>query len=313
MSDDVLLEVTDGVGRITLNRPRQINALTLGMLAETGDRLVDWLDDDTVERVRLTGAGERGLCSGADVRALRTDLAERGEAAAEAFFTIEYGVDALIANYPKPVRADLFGITMGGGMGLAAHCSERVVRADSRLAMPETIIGLFPDVGVLYELSRAPGELGTHLALTGSRVGAADAVLVGLADRAEGDVPDATLPAQRHWIDECYAGDDPVAIVRRLEDHAVAAARDTGALLRQRCPFAVAVSLAAIRRAANLPDVAAVLGQDHALAVPMVQRPDFSEGVRAQVVDKDRTPSWHPGRLEGVDPADVQALFAALD
>ncbi len=312
MSDEVLFEVAGGVGRVTLNRPRQINALTQAMLAEIGDRLADWVDDDAVEWVHLTGAGERGLCSGADVRTLRAELAERGEAAAEVFFTIEYAVDALIANYPKSVRADMFGITMGGGMGLSAHCSERMVRADSRLAMPETIIGLFPDVGVLYELSRAPGELGTHLALTGGSVGAADAVLLGLADHAAGDVPPAVLPGQRDWIDACYAGDDPLAIVRRLEEHPDAEARETAAVLRQRCPFAVAVTLAAIRRAATLPSVAAVLAQDHALAVPMVLRPDFSEGVRAQVVDKDRNPAWNPARLEDVDPAEVEAVFARL-
>ncbi len=312
MSDDVRFEIADGVGHVTLDRPRQINALTLPMLAEIGDRLADWVDADAVERVHLSGAGERGFCSGADVRAVRADLAARGASAAEVFFTIEYAVDALIANYPKPVRADLFGITMGGGMGLAAHCDERVVRADSRLAMPETIIGLFPDVGVLWELSRAPGELGTHLALTGGGVGAADAVLLGLADRAVGDVSPAVLPGQREWIDACYVGDDPLAIVQRLEEHPDADARETAAVLRQRCPFAVAVSLAAIRRAATLPDVAAVLGQDLALAVPMVLRPDFSEGVRAQVIDKDRNPTWAPERLEDVDPAEVAALFRDL-
>lgn len=312
MTDEVTFDVADGVGMITLNRPRAINALSVAMLIAIGERLSDWLDDDGVERVLLRGAGERGLCSGADIRALRAELAERGAAAAEAFFTIEYAVDALIANYPKPIRAEMFGITMGGGMGLSAHCPERVVRSDSRLAMPEAIIGIFPDVGVLYELSRAPGELGTHLALTGGSVGAADAVAIGLADRADGAVPPALLPPRRHWIDECYAGDDPLLIVTRLEQHADAEARATGAELRQRCPFSVAVSLAAIRRAATLPDVAAVLGQDLALAVPMVLRPDFTEGVRAQVVDKDRNPSWSPARLEEVDPAEVDALFAGL-
>lgn len=312
MSDEVLFEVAGGVGRVTLNRPRQINALTQAMLAEIGDRLADWVDDDAVEWVHLTGAGERGLCSGADVRTLRAELAERGEAAAEVFFTHRIRRGRPDRELPKSVRADMFGITMGGGMGLSAHCSERMVRADSRLAMPETIIGLFPDVGVLYELSRAPGELGTHLALTGGSVGAADAVLLGLADHAAGDVPPAVLPGQRDWIDACYAGDDPLAIVRRLEEHPDAEARETAAVLRQRCPFAVAVTLAAIRRAATLPSVAAVLAQDHALAVPMVLRPDFSEGVRAQVVDKDRNPAWNPARLEDVDPAEVEAVFAQL-
>lgn len=309
---DVLFEVQGGVGRITLNRPRAINALTTAMLADIGEQLSAWRDAPSVERVHLVGAGERGLCSGADVRTLRADVLERGEVSAEVFFSVEYAVDALIATYPKPMRADLFGITMGGGLGLSAHCSERVVRADSRLAMPETIIGLFPDVGLLYELSRAPGELGTHLALTGGSVGAEDAVLVGLADRVEGEAPAGVLIWQRPWIDECYAGDDPLAIVQRLAEHDDPEARATADVLRQRCPFAVAVSLAAIRRAALLPDVMSVLAQDLALAVPMVLRPDFAEGVRAQLVDKDRNPSWRPARLEDVDPTEVAALFDDL-
>lgn len=309
---DVLFEVQGGVGRITLNRPRAINALTTAMLADIGEQLSAWRDEPSVERVHLVGAGERGLCSGADVRTLRADVLERGEVSAEVFFSVEYAVDALIATYPKAMRADLFGITMGGGLGLSAHCSERVVRADSRLAMPETNIGLFPDVGLLYELSRAPGELGTHLALTGGSVGAEDAVLVGLADRVEGEAPAGVLIWQRPWIDECYAGDDPLAIVQRLAEHDDPEARATADVLRQRCPFAVAVSLAAIRRAALLPDVMSVLAQDLALAVPMVLRPDFAEGVRAQLVDKDRNPSWRPARLEDVDPTEVAALFDDL-
>lgn len=132
-------------------------------------------------------------------------------------------------------------------------------------------------MGVLYELSRVPGELGTHLALTGGTVGAHDAVLVGLADRVEGEAPAGDLAWQRDWIDECYAGDDPLAIVQRLAEHPDPQARATAEVLRQRCPFSVAVSLAAIRRAATLPDVASVLAQDLVLAVPMVLRPDFAE------------------------------------
>lgn len=310
--NDVLFDVDGGVGRITLNRPRAINALTTAMLADIGEQLADWRENVRVDSVHLAGAGERGLCSGADVRTLRADVIERGEVAAEVFFAVEYAVDALIATYPKPIRADMFGITMGGGMGLSAHCSERVVRADSRLAMPETIIGLFPDVGVLYELSRSPGELGTYLALTGGAVGAEDALLLGLADRIEGEAPSGQLDGQRGWIDECFGGDDPVAILTRLEAHADPDARACAQVLRQRCPFSVAVSLAAIRRAATLPDVVSVLGQDMVLAVPMVLRPDFAEGVRAQLVDKDREPRWQPSRLEDVDHGEIAALFADL-
>jgi enoyl-CoA hydratase len=309
MSADVLVEESGGVGLLTLNRPQAINALTLDMLQRIGDALGAWADDAGIEGVRLRGTGERGLCSGADVRTLRAAVVARGAAAAQEFFAVEYAVNALIAGYPKPFRADMAGIVMGGGLGLSAHATDRVVTPDSRLAMPETIIGLFPDVGVLYELSRAPGELGTHLALTGSAIGAADAIEVGLADRAETELPPAQLPGQRGWIDDCYAGDDPVVIVARLEEHPDPAARETGALLRQRCPFAVHVALAAIRRAADLDGVAAVLEQDFRLAVPIVTGADFLEGVRAQLVDKDRRPRWRHARIEDVDPAEVAALF----
>ena len=146
----------------------------------------------------------------------------------------------------------------------------------------------------------------------GQRVGPArpQQTCRGLADRAEGEIGPAELTPQRAWIDECYAGDDALAIVHRLAEHPDPAARATAEVLRQRCPFAVMASLAALRRAAELPSVPAVLGQDLALAVPMVLRPDFSEGVRAQVVDKDRNPAWSPSRLEDVDPAEVSALFA---
>lgn len=307
--NDVIFEVRDGEGRITLNRPRSINALTIGMLADIGEKLSDWLDDDRVERVRLTGAGERGLCSGADVRALRAELAGRGESAAQLFFTVEYAVDALIATYAKPVRADLFGITMGGGLGLAGHCADRVVRADSRLAMPETIIGLFPDVGMLYELSRAPGELGTHLTLTGGGVGAADAIALGLADRAEGEIGPAELTPQRAWIDECYAGDDAERMLAALLAHPDPAARAAGQALAGMAPTSVKVTLRAIRAARSMT-LAQVLDQDLRLARHFLARPDLPEGIRAQVVDKDRTPLWQPAELAAVTAADVDTFFA---
>ncbi|QLQ15211.1 MAG: enoyl-CoA hydratase/isomerase family protein [Micropruina sp.] len=303
----VLAEVAGGVAKLTLNRPRAINALTPEMLDLLARHLTAWSGDESVREVVLAGAGERGFCAGADVKALRAHLAAGGVSGD--FFKQEYALDAFIAGYSKPVTALMHGIVMGGGLGLTAHARRRVLSSDSRLAMPETIIGLYPDVGALYELSRAPGELGTHAALTGLAFGPADGLLLGLADECAGDPGAGVLSGARGWIDECYAGDDPVAIVRRLEGHADPDARAAGALLRQRAPFAVWVTLVALRRAARMGSVADVLAQDLLIAPRMAERPDFAEGVRAQVVDKDRNPRWQHARIEDVDAAEVADVF----
>jgi enoyl-CoA hydratase len=211
---EVLAEVSAGVGRIRLNRPRQINALTVPMMHAIAGILDDFAADAAVTAVELTGAGERGLCAGADVRALR-ELATSGGDVRD-FFETEYGVNLQVAGYPKPYRAIMTGITMGGGLGLSAHGSQRVVDTTSRLAMPETQIGLFPDVFVTPLLARMPGEVGTHLALTGASINAADAVRLGLADEVAGTVGAADPALAADWIAECYAGDDPVEILGRL-------------------------------------------------------------------------------------------------
>ena len=304
---EVLVEVIDGVGSILLNRPRAINALSTGMMQTIGDTLSSWRHDPSVERVELRGVGERGFCSGADVRALREVVLEGGDFMR--FFDLEYTLDNDIATYPKPITAFMSGITMGGGLGLSAHASRRVVDASSLLAMPETIIGFEPDVGVLFILSRAPGELGTHLAMTGATIGPTDALLAGLADECAGECPPGVLADSRAWIDECYAGDDPAAIIRRLEEHpdprAAAAASD----MRARSPLSVAVALEAVRRAAGMGSVAEVLAQDSVLARNMIGSSDFVEGVRAQLVDKDRNPRWQHARIEDVSREEVLACF----
>ena len=314
MPSELVVEVRDGVGRLRLNRPAAINALTPAMMAGIDAALDQWRDDDVVESVELTGEGDRGLCSGADVRALRAHIESGGDPVP--YLAAEYAMNAAIAGFPKPYVAHMRGITMGGGLGVSAHGSRRLVYPDSRLAMPETIIGFIPDVGISWLLARAPGELGTHLALTGAVVNATDAVLVGLADDVVGlgaaGAPTSELASDREWIDACYAGDDPVQILHRLEAHPEPRARAAGELLRLRCPFTVAVALQALRRAASLPDVPSVLAQDLTLAGTVLRRPDFAEGVRAQLVDKDRTPRWHPARLEDVDPAEVAESFASL-
>lgn len=304
-TDDLIVEAREGVGHLVLNRPRTINALSPAMLAGIHRALDDWADEGSVVRVEISGSGERGLCSGADVRVLR-EVVLSGEDHME-FFEVEYAMDERVATYPKPVIAHMRGVTMGGGLGLTAHASRRIVYPDSRLAMPETTIGFSPDAGVLWELSRAPGEWGTHLALTSDQVGAAEALTIGLADEvAGGNVVAAEPPA---WMAECYVGSDAVEIVGRLAEHCEPDARAAAAKIRRLSPFAVSVALEATRRAARLPTVAAVLAQDLKLAPHLIGGPDFAEGVRALLVDKDNAPRWRHDRLEDVDRSEVLACF----
>ncbi len=307
---ELLVEVRDGVGRIRLNRPRQINALTVAMMQRLAVLLDDFASDDAVVAVELTGAGERGLCAGADVRALR-ELALAGDDVT-GFFATEYGVNLRIAAFPKPYRAVMTGITMGGGLGLSAYGSQRVVDASSQLAMPETQIGLFPDVFLTPLLARMPGEVGTHLALTGAAIGAADALRLGLADAAAGPVPEPDAALQADWIAECYAGDDATQIVGRLAEHSHPDARAAAADLNARSPLSVAVSLEALRRAAGVSDPAELLSRELALAVRLATGPDFAEGVRAQLVDRDRSPRWQHASIAEVSRAEVLSYFEPL-
>lgn len=309
-TDEILFSVEGGTARVVLNRPRALNSLTRGMCTALHQALTAWAPDDAVERVEIRGAGDRAFCSGADVRSLRAAVLAGDDWLG--FFVDEYELNALIAAYPKPYEAHMSGIDMGGGLGLSAHGSRRIVDASSLLAMPETNIGFMPDVGILWQFSHAPGEIGTHVALTGDAVGPGDALALGLADEyASPDgqpAPESPLLAAS-WIGECYVGDDPVAIVRRLEAHPDSDARAAAATLRQRCPLSVAVTLEAIRRAAGMGGVEEVLAQDLVLVKAMIPGPDFAEGVRAQLVDKDRDPHWQHARIEDVTRIEVLACF----
>jgi enoyl-CoA hydratase len=307
---ELLVEVVAGVGHVRLNRPRQINALTVPMMHSLALALDHLAGDQAVARVELTGAGERGLCAGADVRALRERALGGGDV--REFFETEYAVDLQVAAFPKPYRAIMTGITMGGGLGLSAHGSARVVDATTRLAMPETQIGLFPDVFMTPLLARMPVEIGTHLALTGASVNAADALRLGLADEASGALPEPDPLLAEPWIAECYAGDDPAAIVQRLEQHPADAARATARELRRRSPISVAVTLEALRRAALITSLPQLFPQELGLAVRLATGPDFAEGVRAQLVDRDRDPHWSHARIEDVDRDEVLSYFEPL-
>jgi enoyl-CoA hydratase len=333
MTDEVLYARNGHLGRILLNRPRVINALTGNMVSSLAAQLQDWAGDDAVATVSIQGAGERGLCSGGDIRALRTAVLA-GLVDPVQFWAQEYRLNAAIAGFPKPFVAFMDGVVMGGGVGISAHGSLRLVTQRSRVAMPETAIGFFPDVGSLFLLSRAPGEIGTHLAMTGLPVGGADAIIAGLADAlvdsrdipglvarlAEGESLDAgvgdvaaggDLAEERDWIDACYAGDDPVTIVQALREHHADGARRCADVLQTRSPLAVCVALEAIRRASRMNTLGQVLEQDLILAGTFASSPDFFEGVRALLVDRDNAPHWSYRSLDDVDPADVARLFTA--
>ncbi|MFG2899984.1 enoyl-CoA hydratase/isomerase family protein [Streptomyces zaomyceticus] len=332
---DVLLRTEGRAGFITLNRPRAINALTHTMVLAIDAALTAWEDDPAVPTVVIEGAGERGLCAGGDIRAIHDD-ARAGGSASEDFWRDEYRLNARIARYPKPYVALMDGIVMGGGVGVSAHGSVRVVTERSRIAMPETGIGFVPDVGGTHLLGRAPGELGTHLALTGGHVGAADAILTGLADHF---VPSAELPAlvedltrlpaeeavarhtttappgvlaeQREWIDTCYPAETVETIVERLFDTGAPAAKDAATTLLAKSPTALKATLATLRRSRALATLEEVLDLEYRVSCAALRTPDLVEGIRAQVVDKDRDPRWTPATLPEVTDEAVARFFTA--
>ncbi|MFE6843506.1 enoyl-CoA hydratase/isomerase family protein [Streptomyces sp. NPDC057686] len=336
-ADDTVLLATDGrTGLITLNRPRALNALTHPMVLRIDAALRAWEQDPAIDQVLIRGAGERGLCAGGDIRAIHDD-AKAGTAASADFWRDEYRLNARIARYPKPYVALMDGIVMGGGVGVSAHGSVRVVTERSRVAMPETGIGFVPDVGGTYLLGRAPGLLGTHLALTGTAVGAADAMLCGLADHfvpaarlaeltaalagsSAGEVlahfaaapAPGELAERRDWIDRCYAADTVEEIVERLLAEGDPAAKETAETLLAKSPTSLKVTLAAVRRARALGPLEQVLVQEYRVSCNALRAPDLVEGIRAQVVDKDRNPRWSPPALADVCDADVERFFAPL-
>ncbi|MER6564123.1 enoyl-CoA hydratase/isomerase family protein [Streptomyces sp. NPDC001027] len=337
VEEPVLLQTAGRAARLILNRPRALNALNHAMVRRIDEALTAWEHDLAVETVVLTGAGERGLCAGGDIRAVHDDARDGDGTASAAFWRAEYRLNARIARYPKPYVAVMDGIVMGGGVGVSAHGGVRVVTERSRIAMPETGIGFVPDVGGTYLLGRAPGELGVHLALTGVQIGAGDAVECGLADhyvpsaslptflaelaelpvcealaRHEQSPPQGELAAARGWIDECYAASTVEEIVRRLLAHGDPAAAEAGQTLLTRSPTALKVTLAALHRARGLGSLEEVLDQEYRVSCAALACPDLVEGVRAQIIDKDRTPRWSPATLDEVAVTDVEGFFAPL-
>ena len=337
--DDVLIRREGRAGRITMNRPAALNALTYPMVQAIAAALAAWQADPAVELVLLDGVGERALCAGGDVLSLYESRAS-GSAAARAFWRDEYRLNAAIGRYPKPYVAIMDGIVMGGGIGLSSHGQHRIVTERSMLAMPETGIGLIPDVGGTWLLAHAQGELGTYLGLTGARMSGADAIQAGfagsyvasgdladlkarLADPGAGDVdgiieaaeepvPASPLAANRDRIDRWFAGATIEAIGHELlatTDPLAAKARGD---LKQKSPLALKATLAALRRARTLRRLEDALAMEYRLVVRLFERGEFNEGVRALLVDKDRAPKWNPPELAAATDAMVAELLAPL-
>lgn len=337
---DVLIRAHGALRRITLNRPKALNAVTLGMAETMTEYMRSWADDPAVGAILIDGAGDRGFCAGGDIRALY-DAVQAGDRLPERFWATEYRLNVLIARYAKPVVAIMDGMVIGGGVGLAAHAAHRVVTERSSVAMPEAGIGFFPDVGASFLLARAPGFVGTHAVLTGERLNAADAIYAGLADlhiaRARLDdivpalagcrsaddarnllaamaVPPAPgrLPALRRWIDPCYAADAVEVIADRLRHSDDKDARAALEILQKMSPTSLKITLRNIRAARAFSRVEECFRQDYRIALACAAGHDFSEGIRAAVVAKDRKPMWRPDTLEGVTPDIVDRHFRAV-
>jgi enoyl-CoA hydratase len=320
------------IGRIVLNRPQALNALDLPMIRGCARALAGWREDPHVHGVVIEGAGDRAFCAGGDIRALRQYELDGEHHKAETFFREEYELNLMIATYPKPYVALIDGICMGGGIGVSVHAPYRVATERAAFAMPETAIGFFPDIGATFFLPRLPGQLGTFLGLTGLRMQGADAVHAGLAthfvprevlpalsqtlaDDGPGalgahaaPLPPFSLAAERVAIDHCFGAGSMREIVRRLEALGTEWSAGSLATLRTVSPSALCWTLEAMRRGANLtlPQCQAA---ELALTRTAMRHPDFAEGVRAMVVDKDRKPRWQPARIEDVDPAVIAAMF----
>ncbi|MEM6105807.1 enoyl-CoA hydratase/isomerase family protein [Mycobacterium sp. 050272] len=336
-SDEILARVDNGVGLITLNRPKAINSLNQTMVDVLSPLLTRWENDDAVRAVVLSGAGERGLCAGGDVVAVYHSARKDGVEVRK-FWRDEYLLNGQIGRFAKPYVSLMDGIVMGGGVGVSAHGSVRVVTETSKVAMPEVGIGFIPDVGGAFLLSRAPGALGLYAALTGAPFSGADAIALGFADhyvphdQLEAfrqaivddsiesalaahaiEPPPSELVAQRHWIDECFAGDTVADILAALRRHDGEPAQDAAKLIGTRSPIAVSVTLEAVRRAAKMETLEDVLIQDYRVSSASAHSHDLVEGIRAQIIDKDRNPKWSPPDFAAVCAADIEAYFAPVD
>jgi enoyl-CoA hydratase len=340
---DLIVRRDGAAGVMRLNRPKAINAVTLEMFRDVDKALDAFEADRAVGLILLEGAGERGLCAGGDIRALYESSKVSGDLG-KILWREEYILNARIAKFPKPYVAFMDGIVMGGGVGLAAHGSHRVVTDRTKLAMPEVGLGFFPDVGGTWLLSRSPGEIGTYFGLTGQTMNGPDAVYAGFADAV---VPSGKLAALREALTQVRCGANnadvrslidsfvtgetagPVAALRphiddwfghdRMQDIFAALHRDGSELalatlktLNEKSPRGMVVTLKLLRLARASPSLQDCLVREYRAALEVFASDDFREGVRAAVIDKDRNPKWSPPAIEDVTPEMLAPYFASL-
>jgi enoyl-CoA hydratase len=341
---DLIARREGAAGIIRLNRPKAINAVTLEMFRDIDKALDEFEADPAVSLILLEGAGERGLCAGGDIRALYESSKVSGDLG-RVLWREEYVLNARIAKFPKPYVSFMDGIVMGGGVGLSAHSSHRVVTEKTRLAMPEVGLGFFPDVGGTWLLAHAPGEIGTYFGLTGQTMNGPDAIFARFADIL---VPTAKLPALREVLTRVRPGTlaaeirlliegfgsgetaGPVSARKseidalfgfdRIDDIFAALQRDgsefaqaTLKTLAEKSPRGMVVTLTLLRLARKAASLEECLVREYRAALEVFRSDDFREGVRAAVIDKDRSPRWSPARIEDVTPEMVAPYFAEID
>ena len=337
-TNELIVRRQDAAGFLTLNRPKAIHALTQAMDHGMTEALLAWQDEEQVKVVIIDHSEGRGFCSGGDINLLRNSALNDGGASGRKFFYEEYQLNHLLYEYEKPVVAFMDGITMGGGVGISQPARFRVATENTRFAMPETGIGLFPDVGGGWHLSRLPGRIGQFLALTGARLDGAECLWAGLATHylpasalpqakerlaaghEPGGVltalsvtpPDARIAANAGLIAKHFASDRFEDILASLEADGGDWAIKELATLRTKSPQTCKVALRQLAEAAKMDSFAEELVMEYRIASRVLTRPDFAEGVRAVIVDKDNAPKWDPATPEGVTPELIESIFAPL-
>lgn len=341
MSDEILFSVNNGLGTILLNRPQALNALNHGMCVPLEKHLRAWAADAAVKAVVIKAAGEKAFCAGGDIRRL-ADRGPEGDTYRRTFWSDEYRINTIIAEYPKPFIALIDGIFMGGGVGLSVHGSHRVVSEHAVFAMPETGIGLFPDVGGTYFLPRLPGELGVYLGLTGTRLKGGDLLAAGVAthfvprarladleaalaatalagkadvdtvvQRFTGDPGPAPITALRELIDRLFAGNSVASVLTALEADDSAFAQEQAKIIRSKSPTSVKLTFAQLRRGRAL-SFRDCMRLEWRMCNHVGKGHDFYEGVRAVIIDKDHAPKWNPPTLDDVSDAYIETYFDPL-
>jgi len=344
---DIVFSNDGGFARVTLNRPKALNALTQTMAVALDNQLKAWQADDSVHAVAIKGAARKDgrvpFCSGGDIRFLHQQQNDPERQFAITFYEQEYRLNTLVFRFPKPYVALIDGVVMGGGVGISFHGSHRVMSEHALFAMPETGIGLFPDVGATYFLPRCPGRMGLYMGLSGARIGVADALYLGLATHhvpsarmaafesalaaadlsgAAGsaietvltefsaDSGDAALAARQEEVDRCFAGDSVAAILANLAEEGTEWAEETRATLLEKSPTSLKITYRQLTQYSDL-DFEAAMKIEYRMAIRCNFSHEFYEGIRAQIIDKDRQPKWRPATLEDVGADLVESYFQA--